>query len=57
MGPRSGATQEIDTSKGYRKQPNQDKRKPNDHPAFEHGAGEVICQPVENPHSSIIAII
>ena len=49
--------QQVETSKGYREQAYQDKRKPNDHPAFEHGAGEVICQPVEKPYTPIIAII
>jgi hypothetical protein len=33
------------------------KRQPDENPAFEHGVGEVICQPVEYLHNSIIAII
>ena len=40
----------------HREQAKKKKRKSNHHPAFEHGAGKVLCQSVENPHTSIIQL-
>ena len=54
MGQCEVTTQQVATSRGEGEQANHDKRKPNKHPPFEHGAGEVISQPVKNLHISII---